>query len=119
MFMKSFEKKCDETYQLDPARFLSAPGLSWQACLKKTRVKLELLTNYDMYLMFEQGIREEMCQSIHRYAEANKKYMKNYNKNIPSSYLIYMNVNNLYGYAMWKKLPVSNFRWSEDLKMYT
>ena len=61
------------------------------------KVKLELLTNYDMYLMLEQGIREGMCQSIHRYAEGNKKYMKNYNKNIPSTYLIYMNANTLYG----------------------
>ena len=61
------------------------------------KVKLELLTNYDMYLMLEQGIRGGMCQSIHRYAEANKKYMKNYNKNIPSTYLIYMNANTLYG----------------------
>ena len=61
------------------------------------KVKLELLTNYDMFLMLEQGIRGGMCQSIHRYAEANKKYMKNYNKNIPSTYLIYMNANTLYG----------------------
>ena len=72
-----------------------------------------------MFLMLEQGIRGGMCQSIHRYAEANKKYMKNYNKNIPSTYLIYMNANTLYGQAMCKKLPVSNIRWSEDLKMYT
>ena len=74
------------------------------------RVKLELLTDYDMYLTFEQGIRGGMCQSIHKYAEANKKYMKNYNKSIPASYLMYLDLNNLYGWAMCKKLSVSNIR---------
>ena len=67
-----FEKvgeTCVEIYQLDPAHFLSALGLAWQACLKKTNIKLELLTDYDMLLMFEEGIRGGMCQSIHRYAE--------------------------------------------------
>ena len=72
-----------------------------------------------MFLMFEQGIRGGMCQSVHRYAEVNNKYMKNYNKNIPSSYLMYLDANNLYGQAMCKKLPVSNFRWSKDLGKYT
>ena len=74
-----FEKcgeTCVEIYQLDPAHFLSALGLAWQACLKKTNIKLELLTDYDMLLIFEEGIRGGMCQSIHRYAEANNKYMK-------------------------------------------
>ena len=69
-----------EIYQLDPAHFLSVAGLPWQTCLKKTNIKLELLTDYDMLLMFEEGLRGGICQSIHRYAEENNKYMKNYNK---------------------------------------
>ena len=66
--------------------------------LKKTKVELELLTNTDMLLMVEKGIRGGMCQAIHKYAaKANNKYMKNYDKNIESSYLIYLHANNLYG----------------------
>ena len=65
--------------------------------------------------MIESGIRGGICQSINRYSEANNKYMKNYDKNIPSSYLEYLHANNLYGWAMCKKLPVDNFRWAEDL----
>ena len=116
---EKFQKTCLEIYQLDPAHFLSAPRLAWQACLKKAQVILELLTDIDMLLMTESGIRGGICQSIFRYAEANNKYMKNYNKNIPSSDLMYLGANNLYGWAMCKKLPVCNFGWSEDLNKYT
>ena len=82
---EKFRDKCIEIYELDPALFLSAPGLAWQACLKRTKVNLELLTDIDMLLMIEAGIRGGMCQSIHRYAKANNKYMKNYDKSIISN----------------------------------
>ena len=88
---------CLDIYELDPIYFVSAPGLAWQACLKKTKVELELLTDYDMILMTEKGIRGGICQASHRHAEANNPYMKNYNKNIESSYLEYLDLNNLYG----------------------
>ena len=86
---ENFRNKCLEVYELDPAPFLSLPGLAWQACLKKTNVKLELLTDYDMLLMVEEGIRGRISHSIHRYAKVNNKYMKNYNKNEESSYIQY------------------------------
>ena len=86
MFMKTLEI-CLEIYQLDPVYFASAPGLAWQACLKKTGVKLELITDYDMILMIEKSVRGGICQATHRYAKANNKYMKNYDKNIESSYI--------------------------------
>ena len=70
---EKFRETCVEIYQLDPAHFLSAPGLAWQACLKKANIKLELLTEYDMLLMFEEGIGGGICQSIHRYTDANNK----------------------------------------------
>ena len=72
---------CLEIYELDPSYFYSAPGLAWQACLKKTGVKLELLTDTDMLLMFEKGIRGGMCQATYRYAKADNKYVKNYDEN--------------------------------------
>ena len=80
MFLKNLEKKCIEMYGLDPSYFYSAPGLAWQAYLKRTEVKLELVTDYLMLLMIEEGIRGRMCQSTHRYAKANNKYMKSYYK---------------------------------------
>ena len=94
---ENFRNKCIEIYELDPTHFLSVPGLAWEACLKKTGVKLELLTDNDMLLMVEEGIRGGMCQAVYRYAKANNKYMKNYDKNIESSYLMYLDANNLYG----------------------
>ena len=101
---------CLEKYQLDPSHFLSAPGLAWQACLKKTNVNLESLTDVNMLLMIESGIRGGMCQSIHRYAKANNKYMNNYDKSIESSYLMYLDANSLYGWAMSKILPANGFK---------
>ena len=112
-----FRNKCIEIYGLNPY-FLSAPGLAWQACLKKTEVKLELLTDINMLLMIEDGIRGGICQSVHRHAKTNNKYMKNYNKSIESSYLMYLDANNLYGWAMSKKLPVNGFKWENDLSRF-
>ena len=102
---ENFRNICLDIYGLDPVYFVSAPGLAWQACLKKTKVKLELITDYDMILMIEKGIRGGICQATHRYAKANNKYMKNYDKNSESSYIEYLDANNLYGWAMSQKRP--------------
>ena len=104
-------------YELDPAHFLSLPRLPWQACIKKTNIELELLIDYDMLLMVEEGIRGGICHSIHRYAKTNNKYMKNYNNNEESSYIQYLDANNLYGLAMFKKLPVNGFKWTDNDKI--
>ena len=102
---------CVEKYEFDPTYFVFAPGLAWQACLKKTRVKLELITDYEMILMIEKVIRGGTCQATHRYAKANNKYMKNYDKNIESSYIEYLDANNLYGWEMSQRLQVNDFKW--------
>ena len=107
---ENFRNKCIEIYELDPAHFLSAPGLAWQACLKKTEVELELLTKIDMLLMVQKGIRGGICHAIHRYAKANNKYMKNYDKDMESSYLKCLDANNLHGWAMSQKLPANGFK---------
>ena len=111
---ENFRDMSLKEYQLDPAHFLSLPGLAWQACLKKTNIELELLTDFKMLLMVEEGIRGGICHSIHRYAKANNKYMKNYNSNEESSYIQYLDANNLYGWAMSKKLPVNGFKWIDN-----
>ena len=109
---------CLKIYHLVSVKFLSAPGLAWQAALEKTEVKLELLTNIDMLLMVERGVRGGICHAVHRYAKANSKYMKEYDKNKESSYLKYWEVNNLHGSAMSQKLPVNQFEWIEDTSQF-
>ena len=110
---EKFRNMCIKLYELDPAHFLSAPGLVWQAFLKKTKVKLKLLTDNDMLLMVEEGIRGGMCHAIHRHAKANNKYMKNYDEKEESSYIQYSDANNLYGWATSQKLPVCGFKWKK------
>ena len=112
---ENFRNACMKNYELDPAHFVSLPGLAWQACLKKTNVELELLTDYDMFLMIEEGVRGGICHAIQRYAKANNKYMRDYDKNKESSYIQYLDANNLYGKAMTEKLPVRGFRWMTDI----
>ena len=110
----NFRDMCLKEYELDPAHFLSLPGLAWQACLKKNNIELELLTDYDMLLIVEEGIRGGICHSIHRYVRANNKYIKNCNNNEESSYIQYLDANNLYGWAISKKLPVNGFKWTDN-----
>ena len=108
---------CIKVYELDPAHFLPAPGLTWQACLKKTEVKLELITDIGMLLIVEKGIRGGICHAIYRYAKAHNKYMKNDNKDKVESFLQYLDDNNLYGCAMSQKLPVGGFKWKKICKI--
>ena len=86
--------------------------------LKKSGVNLELLTDTDILSMVEEGIRGGICRAINSYAKANNKYMNNYDKNIESSYLMYLDANNLYGWAMSHKLPVNRFNWVEKLSKF-
>ena len=93
---ENFRNMCIKIHKLDFEKFLSAPGLAWYAVLKKTRVKLDLLTDI-LLLMVGKGIRGGICHSIYQYAKANNKYMKDYDKNKESSYIQYWDVSNLYG----------------------
>ena len=86
---KSFKNKCIKIHELGHGHFLLAPGLAWQACFKKTRIELDLLTDVGMLLMVERGIRGGICYAVHCYAKANKMYMKNYGKNKDLSYIQY------------------------------
>ena len=93
---ESFRNMYLEIYDLDTENYFSVPGLAW----KKTKVKLDLLTDIDMLLMTEKGIKGGICHSIYLYEKASNKYMKGYDKNKESLYLEYWNVNNLYGWEM-------------------
>lgn len=97
-------------YKLDPCYYVSAPGLSWDAMLLKTGAKMDLISDIEIYQMLEQGIRGGLSQCSLRYAKANNKYLAEFDKNSPSSYILYLDCNNLYGYSLSKKLPMSNFR---------
>ena len=112
---ENFRNMCIKVYELNPAHFLSAPGLAWHSYLKQTRVKLELLTDVDMLLMVEKGIRGGICHVMHGHEKAINKYMKNYNKGKEEPVLEYLDANNLYGWAMSEPLPVDGFEWIEDL----
>ena len=112
---ENFRDLCSKNYGLDPAWYYTAPGLAWDAALKITKVKLELLSDYDMLLMVEQGIRGGVSMISKRYGQANNKYMKEYNPNLPTKYITYLDANNLYGgWAMSKSLPTHGFRWMND-----
>ena len=108
---ENFRDLCLKIYKLDPVYYFTAPGLAWDACLKMTDIQLELLSDVNMLLMFEKGIRGGISIISNRYGEANNKYMKDYNKNKDSKYLMYLDANNLYGCAMSEKLPTHGFKW--------
>ena len=105
-------------YHLDLVKLLSAPALAWEAALKETEVKLELLTDIDMLLMVEKKIGGGICHAIHQYAKTNNKYMKDYDQNKESSYLKYWDINNLYAWEMSQKLPLNKFEWIEDTSQF-
>ena len=115
---ENFIKMSWKIYQLDPAKFHSASGLTWQASSKTTNVKLELLAEFDVLLMVEKRIRGGICYSINRYAKANYKYMKDCDKSKDSSYLKYWDANNLCGWEMSQKLPGNGFKWVEDTSQF-
>ena len=109
---ENFRNLCLKIYGLDPVYYYTAPGLAWDACLKMTNINLELLSDPNMLLMFEKGIRGGISMISNRYGEANNKYMGNrFNKNKLSKYLMYLDANNLYGCAMSEKLPIHSFKW--------
>ncbi|CAH3016459.1 unnamed protein product, partial [Porites evermanni] len=97
---EKFRSTCLKHYKLDPAHYYTSPGLAWDACLKITGQHLELLSDYDMLMMFERGIRGGITHISKRYAEANNKYMKNYDPEKKSTFIQYLDANNLYGWAM-------------------
>ena len=108
---ENFRKTCLQYYKLDPCHYFSSPGLSWDAMLKMTKVKLELITDIDMFQFIEKGLRGGTSYIANRFSEANNKYMENFNESKPSKYIMYLDANNLYGWAMSQYLPTGKFKW--------
>ena len=108
--LENFQTMHLEINDLDPTLFLTASALAWQAALKKTKVKLNLLTDIDILLTVQKGVRRKIYHSIYWYTKVNDKFIKDYDKNKESSYLQYWNINNLYEWVMSQNLPVDNFK---------
>lgn len=104
---EAFRKCSYKTYQLDPCHYVSAPGLSWDAMLKFVKPKIELITDPEMYQMFESMIRGGLSVMNYRYAKPASE----------DEHIVYLDCNNLYGWALSQKLPVGDFRW-EDAATY-
>ena len=103
---------CLSHYKLDPCHYITSPGLAWDAMLKMTNIRLDLISNVDMQLFIEKGMRGGISYISHRYAKANDKYMKFYNEKRDPTYIMYIDANNLYGWAMSEPLPYG------DLKLF-
>ena len=111
---ETFRKTCMGQYNLDPAHYYTSPGLSWDALLKKTGVELELLTDYDQHLFIEKGMRGGISMVSKRYARANNPLIEGYNSSKPNTHILYLDANNLYGWAMSQPLPTGGFQWVGD-----
>src|SRR5438132_3576059 len=115
---ESFRWFSMRNYQLDPAHYYTSPGLSFDACLKMTKAKIELLTDPDSLLFFESAIRGGVSMITHRHAKANNPEVSGYNSDEAHSYIQYYDANNLYGWAMSQPLPTGDFKFMEIEDFY-
>ena len=111
----AFRNTCYRVYNLDPAHYFTSPGLTWDAMLKHTKIKLELLTDFSMLNFIQKGIRGGISQCSHRYAKANNPLVPDFNSAAPITWLMYLDACNLYGYAMLQPLPISGFQWVDNI----
>ena len=112
---QNFRSICHQNYQLDPAYFVSAPQLAWNSMLKMQDLKLELISDPEMYRMIQFNIRGGICHASGRYVRANNIYMgAQYRPDELESVIMYINATNLYGWAMSQELPFSDIEWLSD-----
>ena len=111
---EKFIKTCLDYYELDPCHYFSSPGLSWDAMLKMTGVELELISDTDMHLFIEKGMRGGISYIAKRHSKANNNYTKNYDSSKESVFIMYLDANSLYGWAMTQYLPNGEFKWLSE-----
>ena len=108
---ENFRNTCMQYYKLDPCHYFTSPGLSWDAMLEMTDIKLELITDVDMFQFIEKGMLDGVSYIVNCYGKTNNKCMKEYDEKAPSKYIMYLDANNLYGWAVSQYLPTGDFRW--------
>ena len=108
---EKFINTCLEYYGLDPCHYFGIPELSWDAMLKMTGIELELISDTDMHLFIEKGIRGGISYIAKRHSKANNKYMQSYDVNEPNKFIVYLGAKNLFGWAMSQHLPYGGFKW--------
>ena len=111
---ENFRKTCLQYYGLDPCYYFTSPGLSWDAMLKMTNIRLNLISDVDMYQFVEKGMRGGVSYIANRFGEANNKYMTEYDETAPEKHIMYLDANNLYGWAMSQYLPTGGFKWLNE-----
>lgn len=116
---ENFRKICKSNYGLDASHYYTAPGLAWNAMLKMTKVRLELLVDIDEYNWFQNNIKGGISSSMKRYEKANNKYMVDYNPLKAIVYIMYLDANNLYGWAMIQCLPLDGYKYEKNLSKFT
>ena len=115
---QKFRNNSSKNYGLCPGHYMSAPGLSWDAMFKMTKIKLELIPDLDMYIFFGKGKRGRISYIFNRHSKANNKYLKSYDQKQESKHVLYLDANNLYDYAISEFLATSGFKWIDPKESY-
>ena len=115
---EKFTDRCLKFYGLGPCHYFSSPGLSWDAILKMTGVKLEKISDINQYLFIEKWLRGGISYIAKRYAKANDKYMNDYDPKKPSKFITYLDMNNLYGWGLSEYLPYGGFKWLKNVNEF-
>ena len=112
---ETFIDTCLKFYRLDPCHYFSSPGLSWDAMLKMTDINLEKISDIDICLFIEKGLRGAISYIAKRFAKANNKYTEHYDTKKPSTFITYLDMNNSYGWEISECLPYGGFKWLKNV----
>ena len=115
---EKFIATCLKCYGLDPCHYCNSLRLSWDAVVKMTGVKLEKISDIGKYLYIEKGLRGGISYIAERYAKANNKCINDYDPKKPSTFISYLDINNLYGWALSEYLPNEGMKWVKNVNEF-